>query len=100
MRPSVLAVAALALAVCGACEKVTPVGRFEIRSEAKGLPDSHPHSSLRYKGRTLTSRLGGYHLDPTNANRLLFTADSEVEGEPCGTFLYDGAHATTSGEMG
>jgi hypothetical protein len=66
------------------------VGGFEIRSEQKGLPDSHSRSSLRYKRTVLTSRLGGYHLDPQDADRILLTSDREFKDDPCGTFLYDG----------
>jgi hypothetical protein len=65
------------------------VGHFDIYTNPK-VPDSSVHSALYYRRRRLTERLNGYHVDPNNPDRILFSSDDDGREGPCGSFLYDG----------
>lgn len=71
-------------------ERHVRAGNFDVYTSGK-FPDSSVSWSLYYGRRKLTDYLGGYAVDPNNADRIVFSSDDKYNGNKsvCGTFLYD-----------
>lgn len=90
---AVLLAGGLAAAGCGPSGDRTPLGVFDLYTQAPRSADARPRVSLYYKRRLLTNRYGTSALDPRGSGRILFSGDTEFSSDkdPCGTFLFDAA---------